>query len=267
MRPVPDLGSEATKRRQALELAERRLDHLPSVALDRRPGRRSRIGELTRIDHRQHVAGEREHRVLAVACSGQVLEPRRLQPLEAGVGEVGELVVVAGEDDRVPGKVRRAPIVVEVVEVGEQKRRASGVDDRAGGLPRLLGPLEGPQAERQAGELDELLLEPRDAPVGEPRRRLAVDRHVVEADTGAEPERHLLGDLHPVEGEHVPQRGRAAVVSRPMPVAGHHRGAHCAACRSRRYSARALKLARISSVNSARNSSRYVESVSIATAK
>ena len=52
----------------------------------------------------------------------EVLEPGRLQLLEAGVGEVGDLVVVAGEDDRVAGEVGRVAVVVEVVEVGEQER-------------------------------------------------------------------------------------------------------------------------------------------------
>ena len=64
----------------------------------------------------------------AVAGAVEVLEPGRLQLLEAGVGEVGDLVVVAGEDHRVAGEVGRVAVVVEVVEVGEEQDRAAGVD-------------------------------------------------------------------------------------------------------------------------------------------
>src|SRR3712207_8475953 len=46
---------------------------------------------------REHVAVEREDRVPAVTGLGEVLEPRGLQLLERRVGQVGDLVVVAGD--------------------------------------------------------------------------------------------------------------------------------------------------------------------------
>ena len=61
----------------------------------------------------------------------------RLQLLEAGVGELGDLVVVAGEDDGVAGEVSRVAVVVQVVDVGEEQRRVAGVDL---GPRRLPGP-------------------------------------------------------------------------------------------------------------------------------
>ena len=146
----------------------------------------------------------------------------RLQLLERGVRQVGDLGVVAGEHHRVAGKAGRAPVVVEVVEVGEQDRGAARVDRRPRRLPGGLGVLDGREADRRARQLHELLLQPRHPAIGEPRRRLPVDRHVVEADAGAEPERHLLGDLDPVVSEQVAKRGRPAVVARPVSVAGDH---------------------------------------------
>ena len=76
----------------------------------------------------------------------EVLQPRRLQLLEAGVGEVGDLLVVAGEDDRVAGEVGRVAVVVEVVDVGQQQRRPAGVDLGPRRRPGLaVAALEGPQ--------------------------------------------------------------------------------------------------------------------------
>ena len=231
---MAQLGGEPPQGRQALELAQRRLEHLARVAGDRAAGRLARVAELGARGHRQQLTIEREDRVGAVAGPGQVLEPRRLQPLEPGVGEEGELVVVAGEDDRVAGEVGGVPVMVEVVEVGEQERRPAGLDRLARSLPGLARVVEGAEGERQPGELEELLLEPADPPVGEPRRRLAVEPQVVEADPGAEPERHLLRDLEPVVGEQVAQRGRAAVVAGPVAVTGDHRRRAHRAARSRR---------------------------------
>ena len=88
----------------------------------------------------------------------QVLEPRRLQLLEAGVGEVGDLLVVAGEDDGVAGEVGRVAVVVEVVEVGQQQRRPAGVDLGPGRLPGAAVVGEGAQLERCPGQLAEALL-------------------------------------------------------------------------------------------------------------
>src|SRR5438093_405882 len=51
---------------------------------------------------------------------------------------------------------------------------------------------------------------------------MLVEDDVVEARARPEAERHLLGDLDTVVTEQVPQRGRTAVVSRQVPVAGHH---------------------------------------------
>ena len=58
-----------------------------------------------------------------MAGAVEALERGRLQLLESGVGEVRDLVVVAGEDDRVAGEVGRVAVVVEVVEVGEEEGR------------------------------------------------------------------------------------------------------------------------------------------------
>ena len=209
------------------------------------PGRAPRPRRSARVDH---VAREREGRVLRVAGLGQVLELRRLQLLEAGVGEPGDLLVVAGQHHGVAGEVGRLAVVVEVVEVGEQQRRPARVHVLAGQLPGASGVLVGAQPQRRAGQLEEVLLQPRRSPVGEARRRLPVEREVEEAGAGAQPERHLLADLAAVEGEQVAQRGRAAVVARaragsrgPSPVG---RSRHLAdwriAPRSRsfRYSAR-----------------------------
>jgi len=99
----------------------------------------------------------------------------RLKLLEGGVGEVGDLVVVAGEDDRVPGEASRAAVVVEVVEVGEEQRRPARVDGRAGPVPGRVRIVERLAPEPRPGELEEPLLEPSDPPVEEPRRRLAVE--------------------------------------------------------------------------------------------
>ena len=104
--------------------------------------------------------------------------------------------------------------MVEVVEVGEQQRRPARVDGLARQLPGRLGVGVGAQPQRGPGQLEEVLLEPRRAAVGEARGRVLVEDDVVEAGAGAEPERHLLGDLDAVEGEQVAQRGRAAVVAR-----------------------------------------------------
>src|SRR3712207_9413053 len=70
--------------------------------------------------------------------------------------------------------------------------------------------------------------------VGEPRGRLSVERHVVEADAGAEPQRHLLADLDAVKGQQVAQGVRAAVVAGPVPVARDHRRGHAADRKSTR---------------------------------
>ena len=97
---------------------------------------------------------------------------------------------------------------------------------RAASQASLSPVLEGPQLERGAGQLAEVLLEPGGAAVEPAGRRGLLEGDVVEARPGAEPERHLLADLDPVEGEQVPQRGRAAVVARGVRVAGDegHRG-------------------------------------------
>jgi hypothetical protein len=85
------------------------------------------------------VAVEREDRQALVARLGQVLEPRRLQLLECRVGEVGELVVVAREDDCVAGEVGGLAVVVQVIEVGEQNRGTARVDRLASARPARLG--------------------------------------------------------------------------------------------------------------------------------
>ena len=144
------------------------------------------------------MAGERIGGMAAVAGPVEVLEPRRLQLLEAGVGEVGELLVVAGEDHRVAGEVGRVAVVVEVVEVGEQEDRVARVDLGPRRLPGLaVALLEGPHPQRRAGQLVEVLLEPRGAAVEPAARGGVLEGHVVEAGAGAEPERHLLADLAP----------------------------------------------------------------------
>ena len=90
----------------------------------------------------------------------EVLEPGRLQLLEAGVGELGDLLVVAGEDDGVAGEVGRVAVVVEVVEVGEQQHRAAVVDLGPRRLPGVaVALLEGAQLQRRPGQLAEVLLE------------------------------------------------------------------------------------------------------------
>ena len=125
------------------------------------------------------------------------------------------------------GEVGRVAVVVEVVEVGEQEGRAALVDRRAGRLPGLaVALLEGAQLQRRPGQLVEVLLEPRGAPVEPAARRGVLEGDVVEAGAGAEPERHLLADLDAVEAEQVAQRGRAAVVAGVVGVAGNrwHRG-------------------------------------------
>ena len=79
---------------------------------------------------------------------------------------------------------------------------------------------EGPQLQRRPGQLAEALLQPRGAAVEPAARRGVLDRQVVEAGAGAEPEGHLLAELDAVEGEQVAQRGRAAVVAGGVDVAG-----------------------------------------------
>ena len=101
-------------------------------------------------------------------------------------------------------------------------RRATGVDDLLRPGPARVRVVVGRERDRHPGELDELLLEARDAPVREPRRRLPVERHVEEARPGAEAEGHLLADLATVEGQQVPQGRRAAVVAGDVRVPGHH---------------------------------------------
>jgi hypothetical protein len=87
--------------------------------------------------------------VAAVARPVEALEPGRLQLLEAGVGEHGDLLVVAGEDHGVAGEVGRVAVVVEVVEVGEQEDRAPS-STRPRRLPGLaVALLEGAQLQRR----------------------------------------------------------------------------------------------------------------------
>jgi hypothetical protein len=57
---------------------------------------------------------------MAAVAALSRLSRRWLKLVEAGVGEVGQLLVVAGEDDRVAREVGRVAVVVEVVEVGEE---------------------------------------------------------------------------------------------------------------------------------------------------
>ena len=220
--PAAGLRGEAVNRAEAGELAELGGDHRLGGALDRG---RDRFAQLLLADPArggEHVAGEGVGGVAAVAGPVEVLQPRRrLQLLEAGVGEVGELLVVAGEDHRVAGEVGRVAVVVEVVEVGEQQHRLAGVDL---GPRRLPGPVvalvEGAQLQRRAGQLAEVLLEPGGAAVEPAARRGVLEGDVVEAGAGAEAEGHLLADLGAVEAEQVAQGGRAAVVARRVGVAG-----------------------------------------------
>ncbi len=152
----------------------------------------------------------------------EVLQPRgRLQLLEAGVGEMGELLVVAGEDHGVAREVGRVAVVVEVVEVGEQEHGLAGVDLGPGRLPGVVvALLEGAQLQRRPGQLAEVLLQPRGAAVEPAAGRGVLEGDVVEAGAGAEAERHLLADLDAVEAEQVAQGGRAAVVAGGVGVAG-----------------------------------------------
>jgi hypothetical protein len=54
-----------------------------------------------------------------VARPLEAFEGGGLQLLEAGVGEVGDLVVIAGENHGVAREVGGAAVVVEVIEVGQ----------------------------------------------------------------------------------------------------------------------------------------------------
>jgi hypothetical protein len=72
--------------------------------------------------------------VFLVAGEREAVEGGRLELLEPGVGQVGAFGFVACEHHRVAGKVRRATVVVEVVEVREQDRRPTRVNHR----PRVL---------------------------------------------------------------------------------------------------------------------------------
>ena len=172
------------------------------------------------------------------------------------------LGVVAGDHHGVAGEVGRLAVVVEVVEVGEEQGGAAGVDGVAGELPGGVGVGVGPQPQRRAGQLEEVLLQLRGPPVREARGRLPVERDVEEAGPGAEAEGHLLGQLGAVEGEQVAERGRAAVVARacacsrgPSPALGGASASRIAVgFRSFRYAARSRKLWRISEVSSSRNS-------------
>ena len=221
--PVGDLGGEPAQRRQALVLAQRRVEHLLGVARDRVRRGLADVAQLGPLRDREHVPLELEERMVAVAGTGEAVEARRLKVLERGVGEVGDLSVVAGQDHGVAGEVRRASVVVQVVEVGQQDRRASAVHRGPRRLPGSLRIGEGVELDRRRGQLHELLLEPADAPVRESRRRRALERHVIEADPRAEPERHLLGDLGAMKGQQVAKRRRAAVVAGNVPVVGDHR--------------------------------------------
>ena len=91
---------------------------------------------VDRVGDGEHVALERVGGVAAVAGLVEVLKAGRLQLLKAGVGELGDLLVIAGENDRVAGEVGGVAVVVEVVEVGEQEHRAAGVDLGAAPPPR-----------------------------------------------------------------------------------------------------------------------------------
>ena len=122
-------------------------------------GRAGRPAQLRIGGQVDHVPREREHRLLGVAGLLEALERGRLQVLEGGVREPGQLVVIAGEDDRVAGEVGGAAVVVEVVEVGEQDRRPALVD----GLPRQ-SPGSPPDPRRCAGAA-----EPRSARGSSPR--------------------------------------------------------------------------------------------------
>ena len=119
------------------------------------------------------MALERERGVVAVSGPREVLEPGDLELLESGVRQVGDLVVVAGEDDRVTGEPSRAAVVVEVVEVGEQDRRAAESTAARAASHEASGLIERLEPDRGPGQLDELLLEAPHPPVREPRRRLA----------------------------------------------------------------------------------------------
>ena len=101
--------------------------------------RRDRRPQLLGVDgvgDGEHVARERVGGVAAVAGLVEVLQAGRLQLLEAGVGEVGDLLVVAGEDHGVAGEVGRVAVVVEVVEVGEEEHGVAGRRPRPGPPPR-----------------------------------------------------------------------------------------------------------------------------------
>src|SRR5262249_14599894 len=80
--------------------------------------------------------------------------------------------------------------------------------------------LEGPQLERGAGQLGEVLLQPRGAAVEPAAGRGVGEGDVVEAGAGAEAECHLLAERDAVEAEQVAQRRRAAVLARDVGVAG-----------------------------------------------
>jgi hypothetical protein len=58
----------------------------------------------------------------------QAVQRGGLEVLEGRVREPGELLVVAGEHHRVAGEVGGAPVMVEVVEIGEQQHGMSLVD-------------------------------------------------------------------------------------------------------------------------------------------
>jgi len=109
--------------------------------------------------------------MIAVARLGQPGEPRGLEVVERRVGEVSDLGVVAGENDRVPGEMCRAPVVVQVIEVGDEDGGPGRVDGVAGGLPGCAWVIERIEAERRPGEFDELVLESPGAAVGEPGGR------------------------------------------------------------------------------------------------
>ena len=203
-----------------------RVEHLVDGARDRRRNRAAQVADLLALGEVEHLAVEWVRRVLGVPRLGEVLELGRLQFLEAGVREVGDLLVVTGQNDRVTWEVRRVPVVVEVVEVAQKQRGPPGVDGGPRDSPRSPFVLGGLELQGGPCQLNECLLQPRSAAVGEPRRRLAVEHDVEEAGAGAEPERHLLGDLDAVEGEQVAKRGRAAVVAGRVGVAGDHDLAH-----------------------------------------
>jgi hypothetical protein len=102
------------------------------------------------------VTGQRVGGVLAVPGALEVVQRRLLQLLEAGVGEVGDTLVVAGEDDGVAGEAGRAAVVVEVVDVGQQQGRAAGLDRRPRRGPGFaVARREGAQLQRRPGQLGE----------------------------------------------------------------------------------------------------------------